>query len=99
MPPRGTWCDGRGLTPQAVLSLVMAGAFDGISSNRREALWEAGLYARPPRNGQATLPVSMEDSVPRLTDFTTYEKMLGEYRVMGIYPEGPPDGVRQANPG
>ena len=41
-----------GLKPQAVLSLVMAGAFDGISSNRREALWEAGLYARPPRNGQ-----------------------------------------------
>ena len=77
-----------GLKPQAVLSLVMAGAFDGISSNRREALWEAGLYARPPRNGQVTLPVSMEDSVPRLADFTPYEKMLGEYRVMGIYPRG-----------
>ena len=77
-----------GLKPQAVLSLVMAGAFDGISSNRREALWEAGLYARPPRNGQVTLPVSMEDSVPRLTDFTPYEKMVGEYRVMSIYPRG-----------
>ena len=77
-----------GLKPQAVLSLVMAGAFDGISSNRREALWEAGLYARPSRNGQVTLPVSMEDSVPRLADFTPYEKMVGEYRVMGIYPRG-----------
>ena len=77
-----------GLKPQAVLSLVMAGAFDGISSNRREALWEAGLYARPPRNGQVALPVSMEDSVPRLTDFTPYEKMVGEYRVMSIYPRG-----------
>ena len=77
-----------GLKPQAVLSLVMAGAFDGISSNRREALWEAGLYVRPPRNGQVTLPVSMEDSVPRLADFTPYEKMVGEYRVMGIYPRG-----------
>ena len=77
-----------GLKPQAVLSMVMAGAFDGISSNRREALWEAGLYARPPRNGQATLPVSMEDSVPRLADFTPYQKMVGEYRVMSIYPRG-----------
>ena len=37
-----------GLKPQAVLSLVMAGAFDGISSNRREALWEAGLYHPAP---------------------------------------------------
>ncbi len=77
-----------GLKPQAMLSLVMAGAFDGITSNRRETLWEAGLYARPPRNGQVTLPVSMEDSVPRLDDFTPYEKMIGEYRVMGIYPRG-----------
>ena len=77
-----------GLKPQAVLSLVMAGAFDSISSNRRESLWEAGLHARPLRNGQVTLPVSMEDSVPRLDDFTPYKKMIGEYRVMGIYPRG-----------
>ena len=77
-----------GLKPQAVLSMVMAGAFDSITSNRREALWEAGLYARPSRKGQVTLSVSMEDSVPRLADFTPYEKMLGEYRVMGIYPRG-----------
>ena len=77
-----------GLKPQAVLSLVMAGAFDGITANRREALWEAGLYDRPSRNGQAALPVSLEDSVPRLPDFTEHEKMVGEYQVMGIYPRG-----------
>ena len=61
-----------GLKLQALLSLVMAGAFDSITSNRREALWEAGLYARPSRKGQVVLPVSMEDSVPRLADFTPY---------------------------
>ena len=77
-----------GLKPQAILSLVMAGAFDGIEANRRETLWEAGLYPRPSRNGQAALPVSMEDGVPRLPDFTDREKMVGEYRVMGIYPKG-----------
>ena len=77
-----------GLKPQAVLSLAQAGAFDAIMPNRREALWEAGLYTRPSRNGQAALPVSMEDGVPRLPDFTDREKMVGEYRVMGIYPRG-----------
>ena len=77
-----------GLKPQAVLSLVMAGAFDGITKNRREALWEAGLYFQPLRNGQVPLPVSLEDSVPRLPDFTDREKMVGEYQVMGIYPRG-----------
>ena len=66
----------------------MAGAFDGATNNRREALWEVGLYSRPSRNGQVALPVSLEDSVPRLSDFTEREKMVGEYRVMGIYPRG-----------
>ena len=77
-----------GLKPQAVLSLTMAGAFDGVTPNRREALWEAGLYSRPSRNGQVGLPISTQESVPRLPDFTEREKMMGEYRVMGIYPKG-----------
>ena len=77
-----------GLKPQAVLSLSLAGAFDGITRNRREALWEAGLHSRPSRNGQAALPVYMQDGVPLLADFTEREKMVGEYRVMGIYPRG-----------
>ena len=77
-----------GLKPQAVLSLAMAGAFDGVTHNRRQALWEAGLHTRPSRNGQAAMPVSMEEGVPRLLEFTDREKMMGEYRVMGVYPRG-----------
>ncbi len=77
-----------GLKPRAVESLVMAGAFDSVTANRKQALWEAGLYPRPGRNGQAVLPASMDDSVPRLADFTDAEKMASEYAVMGIYPRG-----------
>lgn len=77
-----------GLKPQAVDSLVMAGAFDSVTPNRRQALWEAGLHPRPSRNGQAVLPASMDSSVPRLADFTDSEKMAAEYAVMGIYPRG-----------
>ena len=77
-----------GLKPQAVLSLNAAGAFDAITPNLREALWEAGLHARPLRNGQAALPMSSEGGVPRLPDFTEREKMMEEYRMMGIYPRG-----------
>ena len=77
-----------GLKPQAVQSLVMAGAFDAITPNRRQALWEAGLHPRPSRNGQTVLPASMDSSVPRLVDFTDAEKMAAEYAVMGIYPRG-----------
>ena len=77
-----------GLKPQAVESLVMAGAFDAITPHRRQALWEAGLHPRPGRSGQATLPASMDASVPRFADFTDAEKMAAEYAVMGIYPRG-----------
>ena len=77
-----------GLKQQTVLSLVMAGAFDGLNSNRREALWEAGLSTRPGSNGQVALPLPVEDGVPQLPDFTDWEKMVGEYRVMGVYPKG-----------
>lgn len=77
-----------GLKPQAVLSLVLAGAFDNVTPNRRLALWEAGLHNRPTKNGQMVLPLSMEDSTPELEDLPEYEKMIGEYSTMGIYPKG-----------
>ena len=77
-----------GIKPQAVASLVMAGAFDGVASNRRQALWDAGLATRPLRSGQRTLAASTDHAIPQLDDFSQYEKMVGEYRVMGIYPRG-----------
>ena len=77
-----------GLRPRAVESLVMAGAFDRVMPNRRQSLWDAGLYASPRRNGQVPLPLSMEDSIPNLADFSDEERMAGEYRAMGIYPRG-----------
>ena len=77
-----------GLQPRAVESLVMAGAFDSLSSNRRQALWDAGLGIRPGRNGQRAFAGAVNGDVPDLPDFTAYEKMAGEYRVMGIYPRG-----------
>ena len=77
-----------GLKPQAVESLVMAGVFDSLVSNRRKALWGAGLGIRPSKNGQRSFSGTVNGDVPDLPDFTPYEKMAGEYRVMGTYPRG-----------
>ena len=71
----------------AIETLILAGAFDFISRNRRVALWEAGIYPHPLK-GQRPLPMEMNISVPKLDGFTPYEEMLGEYRSMGIYPAG-----------
>ena len=56
-----------GLKPQAVLSLVMAGAFDGITSNRRESLWEAGLYPRPRATASRPCPSPWRTAFPGWT--------------------------------
>jgi error-prone DNA polymerase len=77
-----------GLKPQAVLSLVLAGAFDAITANRREALWESGLQAPASGRGQTALSLPTDERVPSLPDFSEREKMMGEYRAMGIYPTG-----------
>ncbi len=77
-----------GLKPQAVLSLVMAGAVDGLTTNRRTAIWDAGLSVRPSRNGQTVLDTTKGSKKPDLDDFTNYEKMVSEYEVMAIHPGG-----------
>ena len=77
-----------GLKPQSVRSLIEAGAFDVLTPNRREALWDVGLSIRPARHGQRAFPVATADPPPRFNDFTDFEKMAGEYRVLGIYPRG-----------
>ena len=48
----------------------------------------ARLSTRPSRSGQRAFPVSVEQGVPELADFTSFERMAGEYRAMGIYPRG-----------
>ena len=64
-----------------------AGAFDDLAPNRRLALWDAGLAMRPLRNGQAALALPVGDAHD-LDDVGAFERMMGEYRVMGVYPRG-----------
>ncbi|MBM3935250.1 MAG: DNA polymerase III subunit alpha [SAR202 cluster bacterium] len=75
------------LKPSAMRSLVFAGAFDSLSRNRKTALWEAALYDGPSAS-QLRLPLNMDMNVPALPDFSPYEKALGEYIVLEIYPQG-----------
>ena len=48
---------------------------------------------------EGTANLTTGDNVPELVDFTAHERMAGEYAVMGIYPKGTRDGVREADPG
>ena len=77
-----------GLKPQALRSLIEAGAFDAVTPNRRAALWDAGLSIPSARNGQRAFPVESAEPPPRFDDLSDYDKMVGEYRALGIYPRG-----------
>ena len=77
-----------GIKPQSLRSLIEAGAFDAVTPNRRQALWQAGLSIRPARSGQRAFPLEGANPPPRFDDFTDYERMLGEYRALGVYPSG-----------
>ena len=54
------------LRPQTVHSLVMAGAFDGVAANRREALWDAGLPVRPRETGRGLCQFPRATTSPSL---------------------------------
>ena len=76
-----------GLQREAVENLVTAGAFDSLVSDRRAALWEAGLLYRPVGPQQA-LPLPVEQDMAQLPLMGEWEAMLEEYRTMGVHPNG-----------
>ena len=53
----------------------------------------------PLEMARSPYPCPWRTAYPGWQDFTPYERMLGEYRVMGIYPKGHLMEFGQANPG
>ena len=76
-----------GLQREAVENLVMAGAFDALATDRRQAVWEVGLRYRPIDQQQA-LQLPVEQDMAELTGLSDWELMAGEYHTMGLYPDG-----------
>ena len=74
-----------GLQREAVESLLMAGAFDSLVSDRRAVLWEAGLLYCP-AGAQQPLPLPVQQDMIDLPILSDWEAMLGEYRTMGVHP-------------
>ena len=68
-------------------NLVVAGTFDSLISSRRTALWEIGLRYRPV-GVQQMLPLPVEQDFVNLPPLSDWEVMTGEYRILGLYPDG-----------
>ena len=80
-----------GLPREALENLVRAGAVDNLadSTERRAALWQVGAgYVSGARRGQLALPAAVSDAPGGLREADRAERMLDEYAVLGLCPDG-----------
>ena len=87
-----------GLSSEAVTNLIRIGAFDDLGLNRRELIWQLGLFAggfeqselRRPKNRQLRLALPTAQDEVRLADFSAYQRMAGDYAVLRLSPDSHP---------
>ena len=79
-----------GKVPRSSLeALILAGAFDSLSANRRELLWEAPrLLALAGGAPQGQRSLALQAQRPPVPDFTPAEKYLKEYELLGLMVRG-----------
>jgi error-prone DNA polymerase len=87
-----------GLSRRATTSLIRAGASDEFGLNRRELLWQLGLFSggleratlSQPRDHQMRLSLpTAQDEVP-LPDFTAFQRMSADYELLSLSPDSHP---------
>ena len=76
-----------GLQHEALDNLADAGAFDSVTTDRRRVRWEIGLRYHPV-NQQLTLALPVQQDMADLQQMSARELMDGEYRTMGLHPDG-----------
>jgi error-prone DNA polymerase len=90
---------GTGIGREALENLIQAGALDGFGLNRRELLWQLGLFTdglerarliAPPKLRQLHLAIPTEQDELALPDFEGFEKMAADYRVLHLSPDSHP---------
>ncbi len=83
----GDFLERTGVLEEVALNLASAGAFDSLEPNRRQVKWEIGLRYRPV-NSQLPLPLPVAQDMVELATPTDWERMKGEYDVLGLFPAG-----------
>ena len=87
-----------GLSREATANLISIGAFDGFGLNRRELIWQLGLFSgglqraalRRPRERQLRLPLPTEQDQVALAAFTDYQRMVADYELLSLSPDSHP---------
>jgi error-prone DNA polymerase len=93
-----------GLRTEAVENLVRVGAFSDLGLNRRELLWQLGLFggglqrgwlSRPPKARQLRLGLPTSQDEVSLPDLSAFERMAADYEVLKLSPGSHPMGFQR----
>jgi error-prone DNA polymerase len=87
-----------GLSRRATTHLVRVGAFDAFGLNRRELIWQLGLFGgglaqatlSRPRERQLSMPLPTAQDEIALTDFDPYQRMAADYELLSLSPDSHP---------
>ena len=87
-----------GLSREATTHLIQIGAFDDFGLNRRELLWQLGLFSgglasarvSAPRQRQLRLELPTAQDAVALRDFDEYERMAADYSLLQLSPDRHP---------
>ena len=89
-----------GLRHDATQSLIRVGAFDAFGLNRRELLWQLGLFGggmararlrkSAPVQRQLRLPLATEQDQVALPEFSPYQRMAADYELLALSPDAHP---------
>ncbi len=87
-----------GISKEATTNLIRIGAFDGLGLNRRELIWQLGLFVggfeqadlRRRHDRQLRLDLPVEQDAVRLADFNAYQRMATDYSVLRLSTDSHP---------
>ena len=87
-----------GLPRRATEALIQVGAFDAFGLNRRELLWQLGLFCdgmqrsslAAPQTRQLRMELPTEQDEVPLRDFDAYQRMATDYALMQLSPDTHP---------
>lgn len=85
-----------GINRKSIQNLIRIGAFDSLGLNRRELIWQLGLFGGDPNRGKSKIQQQLRMPLPtvqdqiQLNDFTKYQRINADYELLSLSPDGHP---------
>jgi error-prone DNA polymerase len=87
-----------GISREATQNLIRVGAFDDFGLNRRELIWQLGLFwgdmhqskLSVKQDRQLRMPLATSQDQVQLAEFSDYQRMTADYELLSLSPDRHP---------